>query len=187
MNVIETKISEIKIIEPQVFADSRGFFYESFQAKRYQELLGIQETFVQDNYSRSQKGVLRGLHYQCQLPQGKLISVLSGTIFDVAVDIRVNSPTYGSWVSVILSSEQVQQLWIPKGFAHGFCVLSPTADVLYKCTDYYYPEYELSIDCLDPNLAIDWPIDHDDVLRSTKDQQALALASIERHKLPQYQ
>ena len=186
MNIINTKIPEVKIIEPRIFGDERGFFYESFQAKRYEELLEIQDTFVQDNLSRSCKGVLRGLHYQSQQPQGKLVTVLAGEVFDVAVDIRLGSPTYGSWVSVILSAENRHQFWIPKGFAHGFYVLSPTADFFYKCTDYYHPESELSISYQDPELAIEWPV-NDDVQLSAKDLQASPLHLIDPQLLPRYQ
>ena len=185
MKILETKIPEVKIIEPLVYGDERGFFYESFQAKRYESQLGIKDSFIQDNFSRSQKGVLRGLHYQSQQTQGKLVSVLAGEVFDVAVDIRLNSPTYGNWVSVILSGENRRQFWIPKGFAHGFYVLSPTADFFYKCTDYYHPESELSINYLDPQLAIDWPIDNDLQL-SAKDAQANPLNLIDTQLLPRY-
>lgn len=185
MNILDTKIPEVKIIEPRVFGDERGFFYETFQIRRYEELLGIQDTFVQDNLSRSRKGVLRGLHYQSQQAQGKLVSVLAGEVFDVAVDIRVGSPTYGSWVGVILSGENKRQFWVPKGFAHGFYVLSPTADFFYKCTDYYHPESELSINYQDPELAIDWPL-NDDVQLSAKDIQASPLNLINSQLLPRY-
>ncbi|KTD14146.1 dTDP-6-deoxy-D-glucose-3,5-epimerase RmlC [Legionella gratiana] len=185
MNVLETHIHEVKIIEPHIFGDGRGFFYETFQIQRYEELLGIQDTFVQDNLSRSRKGVLRGLHYQSQRPQGKLVSVFAGEVFDVAVDIRLGSPTYGSWVGVILSGENRRQIWIPKGFAHGFYVLSATADFFYKCTDYYHPESELSINYRDPELAIDWPLT-DDVQLSAKDIKASPLSGIDSQLLPRY-
>jgi dTDP-4-dehydrorhamnose 3,5-epimerase len=185
MNILDTEIPEIKIIEPRVYGDERGFFYESFQSVRYAELLGIQDAFVQDNVSRSRKGVLRGLHYQSQQTQGKLVTVLAGEVFDVAVDIRLGSPTFGKWVSAILTGENKHQIWIPKGFAHGFYVLSPTADFFYKCTDYYHPESELSINYLDPELAIDWPLD-DDVQLSEKDIHASPLHSIDPQFLPSY-
>ena len=185
MNIIDTRIPEIKIIEPRIYGDERGFFYESFQTKRYEELLGIKDAFVQDNLSRSRKGVLRGLHYQSQQTQGKLVSVLAGEVFDVAVDIRIGSPTYGSWVGVILSGENRRQFWIPKGFAHGFYVLSPTADFFYKCTDYYHPQSELSINYLDPELAINWPLG-DDVQLSEKDVYAVPLHKINPQLLPRY-
>lgn len=186
MNILDTRIPEVKIIEPRIFGDERGFFCETFQVKRYEELLGIQDTFVQDNLSRSCKGVLRGLHYQSQNTQGKLVSVLAGEVFDVAVDIRLGSPTYGSWVGVILSGENRRQIWIPKGFAHGFYVLSPTADFFYKCTDYYHPESELSISYQDPELAINWPLNND-VQLAAKDIQASPLNLIDPHLLPKYQ
>lgn len=186
MNIIDTRISEIKIIEPRVFGDERGFFYETFQVKRYEELLGIHDPFVQDNFSRSQQGVLRGLHYQSQQTQGKLVSVLAGEVFDVAVDIRLGSPTYGLWVGVLLSAENRRQLWIPKGFAHGFYVLSPMADFAYKCTDYYHPSSELSINYLDPELAIEWPMS-EIVQLSTKDAAAAPLNMIDTELLPRYE
>ncbi|HAT9459885.1 TPA: dTDP-4-dehydrorhamnose 3,5-epimerase [Legionella pneumophila subsp. pneumophila] len=186
MKVINTKIPEVKIIEPKIYGDERGFFYESFQAKRYEELLGITDRFVQDNFSRSQKGVLRGLHYQSQQTQGKLVSVLAGEVFDVAVDIRLGSPTFGQWVGVILSGENKRQFWIPKGFAHGFYVLSAMADFAYKCTDYYHPESEFSIHYLDPQLAIDWPLG-EQVQLSPKDAAAKLLNLIDSELLPRYQ
>ncbi len=185
MNIISMIIPEIKIIEPRVFGDERGFFYESFQAKRYSELLGIKEPFVQDNFSRSERGVLRGLHYQSKQTQGKLVSVLAGEVYDVAVDIRLGSPTYGSWVGVVLSAENKRQFWIPKGFAHGFYVISACADFVYKCTDYYHPESEISICYNDPDLAIDWPLNHE-IKLSVKDSEAKPLHLIELDFLPRY-
>lgn len=185
MNIVDTQIPEIKIIEPRIYGDERGFFYESFQTRRYEELLGIKEQFVQDNLSRSRKGVLRGLHYQSEHTQGKLVSVLAGEVFDVAVDIRLGSPTYGSWVGAFLSGENKRQLWIPKGFAHGFYVLSSTADFFYKCTDYYHPTSELSINYLDPELAIDWPLNNE-VQLSEKDIHANPLRLIDPQLLPRY-
>jgi dTDP-4-dehydrorhamnose 3,5-epimerase len=185
MNILDTVIPEVKIIEPCIYGDERGFFYESFQTQRYEQLLGIKDIFVQDNVSRSQKGVLRGLHYQSKQTQGKLVSVLAGQVFDVAVDIRLDSPTYGSWVGVVLSGENRRQFWIPKGFAHGFYVLSPMADFFYKCTDYYHPESELSIHYLDPQLAIEWPLDGD-IQLSAKDMQAAPLHKIDPQLLPRY-
>jgi dTDP-4-dehydrorhamnose 3,5-epimerase len=158
VNVIDTNIAEVKIIEPKVFGDDRGFFLETFHAARYAELTGIDLPFVQDNYSRSAKGVLRGLHFQKTKPQGKLVRVVSGEVFDVAVDIRRNSPTFGQWEGVILSEQNKRQFWVPPGFAHGFVVLSDTADFEYKCTDYYDPADEGAIRWDDPDLAIDWPI-----------------------------
>lgn len=186
MKIIDTTISEVKIIEPRIYGDERGFFYESFQVMRYQEMLGINDNFVQDNLSRSQKGVLRGLHYQSRHSQGKLVSVLAGEVFDVAVDIRIGSPTYGQWVGVILSAENRRQLWIPKGFAHGFYVMSSLADFFYKCTDYYYPEFEVSISYLDPKLAITWPFDGE-IQLSPKDLAAKNLHSIDLNFLPKYE
>ena len=142
MKVIDTQIPDVKIIEPQVFGDERGFFLESFNKKKFCDAIGREINFVQDNHSRSQKGVLRGLHYQIKQPQGKLVRVTSGRVFDIAVDIRKSSPTFGRWVGQELSSENHHQLWIPEGFAHGFVVLSETADFMYKTTDYYAPEHE---------------------------------------------
>jgi len=157
MKVIKQAIPEVLLIEPQVFGDERGFFLETFNAKRYAEL-GISETFVQDNHSYSAKGVLRGLHFQKQFPQGKLVYVTSGSVFDVAVDIRKDSPTFGQWVGAILKAEEHQQFYVPAGFAHGFCVLSDTVDFHYKCTDYYHPEDEGCIRWDDPDIAIEWPL-----------------------------
>jgi len=157
MNVKQTRLDGVVIIEPKRFGDERGFFAETFQAKRYRDI-GIDRPFVQDNFSHSQRGVLRGLHYQIQNPQGKLVSVVQGEVYDVAVDIRVNSPTFGEWVGVSLSGENGRQLYVPPGFAHGFCVVSETADFTYKCTDYYNPAAERSILWNDPALAINWPV-----------------------------
>ena len=159
MNVTETKLAGVLIIEPKVFGDSRGFFKETFQAERYREA-GIEYTFVQDNYSRSQKGVLRGLHFQITKPQGKLVSCPKGAVFDVAVDIDPKSITYGQYVGVELTEENHKQLWVPPGYAHGFCVLSETADFQYKCTDYYDPSDEGGVIWNDPDVAIEWPITH---------------------------
>lgn len=158
MNVIATEVPEVLIIEPQVFGDERGFFFESFNARKFAESTGIKVSFVQDNHSRSAKGVLRGLHYQVQQTQGKLVRVTQGCVFDVAVDIRESSPTFGRWVGVELSAENFRQCWIPAGFAHGFLVLSETADFLYKTTDYYAPEYEHCIRWDDPTIDIKWPL-----------------------------
>ena len=157
MKVIDTKIADVKIIEPKVFGDSRGFFLETFEKKRYQEMLNIEYDFVQDNHSRSTKGVLRGLHYQTQNAQGKLVRVVRGEVFDVAVDIRPDSPTYGEWQGVILSEENKTQFWIPPGLAHGFLVLSDIADFEYKCTDYYNPGFEGCLIWNDPDVGIKWP------------------------------
>lgn len=159
MKVIETKLRDCLLIEPQVFSDERGFFLETFQQKKYSELIGINLNFVQDNFSRSSKGVLRGLHYQKQKPQGKLVRVVNGLVYDVAVDIRKNSKSFGQWVGVYLSDENKKQFWIPPGFAHGFVVLSDAADFEYKCTEYYDPSDEGSILWNDPNLNISWPVE----------------------------
>lgn len=173
MKIIDTQIPEVKIIELNAFGDSRGVFFENCHAQRYQEKLGILDPFVQDNFSRSQKNVLRGLHYQVDHPQGKLVTVLSGCVFDVAVDIRKNSTTYGQWVGVELSGENRKQLWIPKGFAHGFYVMSDSADFYYKCTDYYYPASEKTILWNDPVLNIQWPLNGKPIV-SDKDKRGVA-------------
>lgn len=158
MNVIATEIPEVLILEPRVFGDERGFFFESFNARKFQQATGLDVTFVQDNHSRSVSGVLRGLHYQVQQAQGKLVRVTQGRVFDVAVDIRKSSATFGRWVGVELSAENFRQCWIPPGFAHGFLVLSESADFLYKTTDYYAPEYEHCIRWDDPTIDIKWPL-----------------------------
>lgn len=157
MTITPTAIPDVLTIEPKVFGDDRGFFFESFNQRQFEQAIGRQISFVQDNHSRSAKNVLRGLHYQIQQPQGKLVRVAQGEVFDVAVDIRKSSPTFGKWVGVVLSAENKKQLWIPEGFAHGFVVLSETAEFLYKTTDYWHPEYERSIIWNDPDLKIDWP------------------------------
>jgi dTDP-4-dehydrorhamnose 3,5-epimerase len=171
MRVIPTAIPDVLIIEPKVFGDARGFFFESFNQRAFNEVTGLDVQFVQDNHSRSAKGVLRGLHYQIEHVQGKLVRVVQGAVFDVAVDIRKSSPTFGKWVGVELSADNYRQLWVPAGFAHGFLVLSHSADFLYKTTDYYHPEHERSIRWDDPTLAIDWPLEVKPVL-SAKDEQA---------------
>ncbi|OCG28525.1 dTDP-4-dehydrorhamnose 3,5-epimerase [Gilliamella sp. HK2] len=158
MKVIQTDILDVKIVQPTVFGDHRGFFLETFVQKRYQKMLGIELNFVQDNHSRSQKGVLRGLHFQKENPQGKLVRVVRGEVFDVAVDIRKDSPTYGKWVGVILSEDNKTQLWIPPGLAHGFLVMSDIADFEYKCTSYYDPSSEECLFWNDPTVNISWPI-----------------------------
>ena len=157
MKATPTAIPDVLVIEPRVFGDARGFFYESFNSKAFDEAVGRHVEFVQDNHSRSAKGVLRGLHYQIQQPQGKLVRVVRGAVFDVAVDIRKSSPTFGKWVGVELSEDNHRQLWVPEGFAHGFLVLSETAEFLYKTTDYYAPVHERGLRWNDPTLAIDWP------------------------------
>ncbi len=157
MKATPTAIPEVIVIEPKVFGDARGFFYESFNGKAFDEAVGRHVEFVQDNHSRSSQGVLRGLHYQIQQPQGKLVRVVKGAVFDVAVDIRKSSPTFGQWVGVELTEDNHKQLWVPPGFAHGFLVLSETADFLYKTTDYYAPTHERSIAWNDPAVGIAWP------------------------------
>jgi dTDP-4-dehydrorhamnose 3,5-epimerase len=174
LNVIATRLPDVLIIEPKVFGDERGFFYESFNAKAFAEATGRVVQFVQDNHSRSAKGVLRGLHYQIEQSQGKLVRVTAGEVLDVAVDIRRSSPTFGQWTSVRLSGQNHRQLWIPSGFAHGFVVLSESADFLYKTTDYYAPSAERCIRWDDPELAIDWELPGAPIL-SAKDQAGSAL------------
>jgi len=178
MNISLTDIADVVIVEPQVFADERGFFYESYNQKAFTEKVGLAVDFVQDNHSRSAQNVLRGLHYQIQQPQGKLVRVIAGAIFDVAVDIRKSSPTFGQWISCTLSAENKRQFWIPAGFAHGFLVLSEMAEVLYKTTDYYARQHERCILWDDPNLAIDWPLTAPPVL-SAKDQAGQLLKTAE--------
>ena len=158
MKVTPLTIPDVILFEPRVFGDQRGFFFESFNQARFEAAIGQQVTFVQDNHSRSVQNVLRGLHYQIKQPQGKLVRVITGEVFDVAVDIRKSSPTFGKWVGVTLSAENKLQIWVPEGFAHGFVVLSEWAEFLYKTTDYYAPEHERVIRWDDPQLAIDWPI-----------------------------
>ena len=170
MQVIPTSIPDVLIIEPKVFGDTRGFFMESFNAKAFDAAVGRHVEFVQDNHSRSTKGVLRGLHYQMQQPQGKLVRVARGAVFDVAVDIRKDSPTYGRWVGATLTEDNHRQLWVPPGLAHGFLVLSESADFLYKTTDYYSPEHERCIRWDDPQLAISWPAFEVAIQLSAKDQ-----------------
>jgi len=177
VNIIQTGLQDCVIIEPKVFGDERGFFLETFHTSRYADLARISLPFVQDNYSRSLKGVLRGLHFQKTKPQGKLISVVRGEVYDVAVDIRKGSSAFGQWVGVILSEENKKQLWVPPGFAHGFVVLSEIADFEYKCTDYYDPSDEGSILWNDPDLAIVWPVENP--ILSDKDLNANKLADLE--------
>ncbi len=175
MRVVETAIPEVKVIEPKVFGDERGFFFESYNQRAFNEAIGRKVSFVQDNHSRSQKGVLRGLHYQIQQPQGKLVRCTQGEVFDVAVDLRQGSPTFAQWVGVMLSDENKRQMWIPEGFAHGFVVLSETAEFLYKTTDFYAPQYEQAIIWNDPQLAIEWPLEQVPSL-SQKDAAAVSFA-----------
>lgn len=176
MQVIDTAIVDVKIIQPKVFGDDRGFFLETFEKRRYQTMLNIDYDFVQDNHSRSQKGVLRGLHFQKQNPQGKLVRVVRGEVFDVAVDIRKNSPTYGAWVGINLSETNKTQFWIPPGLAHGFAVISDIADFEYKCTDYYNPADEGCLLWNDPTVNITWPIKNP--LLSERDKQGKLLGDL---------
>jgi dTDP-4-dehydrorhamnose 3,5-epimerase len=177
MKKIETDLPGVFIVEPKVFGDQRGFFFESFNQKEWEEATGLKTRFVQDNHSRSVKGVLRGLHYQVEQVQAKLVRVVVGEVFDVAVDVRKHSGTFGKWVGVHLSAENKRQLWIPEGFAHGFLVLSDVAEFLYKTTDYYAPQHEKAVIWNDPDLGIDWPLDVEPLL-SEKDKQALSLKHI---------
>lgn len=177
MKVTRSEISGVLQIEPDVFADDRGHFFESFNHQKFEQAVGRRVNFVQDNHSRSSKGVLRGLHFQDSMPQGKLVRVVSGEVFDVAVDLRRDSPTIGRWVGAVLSADNKTQHWIPEGFAHGFLVLSEVADVLYKTTDYYAPEFERHILWSDPELAINWPTDGTPIL-SSKDQNALLFSQL---------
>ncbi|MDB9506746.1 dTDP-4-dehydrorhamnose 3,5-epimerase [Microcystis aeruginosa CS-338/01] len=178
MKVIPTEIPDVLIIEPQVYGDDRGFFLESFNQKDFREKTGVNTTFVQDNHSMSLKNVLRGLHYQIPNPQGKLVRVVSGSVFDVAVDARQSSPTFGQWVSCVLSAENKRIFWVPEGFAHGFIVLSERAEFLYKTTNYYYPQYEKTILWNDADLGIDWPLENPPIL-SPKDQAGQPFKSVE--------
>ncbi|MGI2143109.1 dTDP-4-dehydrorhamnose 3,5-epimerase [Shewanella frigidimarina] len=175
MKVINTKIADVKIIEPTVFGDDRGFFMETWSQKEFEDkVTGKPTEFVQDNHSKSNKGILRGLHYQVENTQGKLVRVISGEVFDVAVDIRKSSATFGQWVGVYLSAENKRQLWVPEGFAHGFYVTSETAEFVYKCTQYYHPQSEVSIAWNDEDIGIQWPLEGEPLL-SHKDQVAIAL------------
>ena len=178
MQVTRTDIPDVLILEPKLFGDARGFFLESYNQRSFQEATGLSVPFVQDNHSRSRKGVLRGLHYQVQQPQGKLVRVVSGAVFDVAVDIRVGSPTFGRWVGVELSEDNHRQLWIPPGLAHGFVVLTEVADFLYKTTDYYAPAHERCLMWNDPEVGIAWPDLGEPPLLSAKDQQGHALRDL---------
>ena len=175
MKVTATALPEVLILEPKVFGDARGFFFESFNQRAFNEATGLQVNFVQDNHSRSGKGVLRGLHYQIQQPQGKLVRVVRGSVFDVAVDIRKSSSNFGRWVGIELTEENHRQLWIPHGFAHGFLVTSETADFLYKTTDYYAPEFERCIAWNDPRIRVRWPLDGFEPQLSIKDRAGIPL------------
>ena len=181
MNVVHTAIPDLLILEPKVFVDARGFFFESWNARAFAQVTGVTLPFVQDNHSRSTGGVLRGLHLQLQRPQGKLVRVVSGSVFDVAVDLRVGSPTHGKWEGVELSAENRRQLWVPPGFAHGFLVLSETAEVLYKTTDYYAPELERCLAWNDPHVGVAWPIGGREPTLSEKDRSGMAFADLDEH------
>ena len=178
MKVTPTKIPEVLIIEPSVFGDDRGFFFESFNQQAFNDAIGQNVQFVQDNHSRSTKGVLRGLHYQIQQPQAKLVRVIQGTIYDVAVDLRKSSATFGQWVGTELSDDNHRQIWVPAGFSHGFVVLSESADVLYKASDYYAPKHERCLAWNDTNIGIRWPISNEPIL-SEKDRQGKLLVNTE--------
>jgi dTDP-4-dehydrorhamnose 3,5-epimerase len=178
IQVTATALPEVKIIEPKVFGDARGFFFESFNAREFAEQVDRDAVFVQDNHSRSAKGVLRGLHYQVQHAQGKLVRVVEGEVFDVAVDVRKSSANFGKWVGVTLSVDNHRQLWVPPGFAHGFVVLSESAQFLYKTTDYWFPEFERSIVWNDPEIGIEWPIDFEPLL-AAKDAAGKRLVDAE--------
>jgi dTDP-4-dehydrorhamnose 3,5-epimerase len=176
--VTPTAIPDVLILEPKVFGDARGFFFESFNARDFAQATGVDAQFVQDNHSKSAKGVLRGLHYQIQHAQGKLVRVVQGSVFDVAVDLRKSSPTFGRWAGVELSADNCRQMWVPPGFAHGFVVLSESAEFLYKTTDYWYPEHERSLAWNDPAIGVEWPIDFAPQL-AAKDQAGKLLAEAE--------
>lgn len=179
MKITPTKIPEVKLIEPRVFKDDRGFFLESWNRKVFAEL-GIDRDFVQDNHSRSEQHILRGLHYQLERPQGKLVRVTQGEVFDVAVDMRSNSPTFGNWVGEILSADNHRMLWVPEGFAHGFYTISPVAEFQYKCTDYYFPDHEKCILWSDPSIGIDWPLGADPIV-SEKDALGTSWSDSEKY------
>ena len=180
MKVATTFLSGLMVLEPKIFSDERGFFMESYNRRTFAEATGIDANFVQDNHSRSSRGVLRGLHYQIKQPQGKLVRVTAGQVFDVAVDMRRSSPTFGRWLGLILSGENKKQFWVPAGFAHGFLVLSDWAEFLYKTTDYYAPEYERSLLWNDPVLNISWP-EVGNVLLAAKDKAGLKLSDAETY------
>lgn len=178
MKVVDTALPDVKIIEPKTFVDARGFFFESYNARAFEQAVAVDLQFVQDNHSRSFKGVLRGMHYQIRHPQGKLVRVVSGEVFDVAVDLRRSSPTFGRWAGALLSAENKRQMWIPPGFAHGFYVTSDSAEFLYKTTDYWFPEHERTLLWNDPALGIEWPLDGAPQV-AAKDAAGLLLAEAE--------
>jgi len=178
MQVTPTAIPDLLILEPEVFGDDRGFFFESFNAQAFERATGLKRDFVQDNHSKSAKNVLRGLHYQIRNPQGKLVRVVQGEVFDIAVDLRKCSKSFGQWIGIRLSAENKKQFWVPEGFAHGFVVLSETAEFLYKTTDYYYPEHERCVLWNDPSIAVQWPVDVEPQL-SAKDRAGMLLAEAE--------
>lgn len=181
MNIVKTELPDVLIIEPKVFGDARGFFFESFNAKTFAALTGLNPTFVQDNHSRSAKNVLRGLHYQIKQPQGKLVRISAGEVFDVAVDVRKSSPTFGQWTGTTLSAENKRMMWVPEGFAHGFVVLSESADFLYKTTGYYAPEHERCVLWNDPAIGIHWPLTGEPIL-AAKDLAGKRLQDAETFK-----
>ncbi|MFW6049743.1 MAG: dTDP-4-dehydrorhamnose 3,5-epimerase [Myxococcota bacterium] len=183
MRVVETELPEVKVLEPRVFGDARGFFMETWNGPRYREA-GIAGEFVQDNMSHSARGVLRGLHLQHPHDQGKLVWLVEGEVFDVAVDVRVGSPTFGRWVGATLSADNRRQIWVPPGFAHGFCVTSERATVIYKCTDVYHPESEVGVAWNDPDIGITWPVRDPDL--SAKDAGSFPLRSIAPERLPRF-
>ncbi len=177
-DVRTTSLPDVLVLQPKVVGDHRGFFFESFNAREFRDATGLDREFVQDNHSRSRKGVLRGLHYQIQHPQGKLVRVVQGEVFDVTVDLRRSSPNFSKWVGVVLSSDNKLQLWVPEGFAHGFLVLSETAELLYKTTDYWYPEHERSVVWNDPDMRIEWPLTDEPQL-AKKDAMGQQIGSAE--------
>ncbi len=178
MNVVATDIPEVLILDPKVFGDERGFFFESFNERAFEQATGVRASFVQDNHSRSRRGVLRGLHYQIRQPQGKLVRAVAGEVFDVAVDLRRSSPTFGRWTGTILSAENKRMLWVPAGFGHGFLVTSDSADFLYKATDYYAPRHERCMIWNDPDVGIRWPLEGEPIL-AEKDRAGVRLAQAE--------
>ncbi|MCF8055726.1 MAG: dTDP-4-dehydrorhamnose 3,5-epimerase [Desulfocapsa sp.] len=181
MKITATAIPDVLLVEPTVFGDDRGFFYESYNEQKWEELTGLQTRFVQDNHSRSARNVLRGIHYQIKQPQGKLVRVVVGEVFDVAVDLRRSSPTFGQWVGESLSAENKKSLWVPEGFGHGFLVLSDAAEFLYRTTDFYAPEYERCIVWNDTDISIAWPLDGEPIL-SEKDKKGVLFSQAEYYK-----